>query len=292
MIKNLINYKGLYGDNQQASLSEFIHHESLALRSKLYDWEITEHLHTDLIQVFIFSSGEGLLISENKKIALNTPSILMIPANTLHGFVFQSNICGDVLTFSESFLENIFKNSPHINLKINRLRNFSFESDSKNFTEILYLKDRIEEELLGENFEKQIRLQALFQLLFVNLYRLSLQDEYQIEKSDNRTLGYFQSFQKNIKKSINETKSINEYAQELNITAVHLNRICQTLVKKSALQIVHEYLVNEAKKYLLNTNHSIAEISYFLDFKDPAYFTRLFKKQTGLSPSEFRGKNK
>ncbi len=63
----------------------------------------------------------------------------------------------------------------------------------------------------------------------------------------------------------------------------------QSLVQKSSLQIVQEYLVGEAKKYLLNTNYSISEIAYFLDFQDPAYFTRLFKKKTGQSPSEFRG---
>lgn len=292
MNNNLLNFKGLYGDNHSSPLPEFIHLEALELRSKVYDWEITEHLHTDLIQVFIFSSGEGLLISENKKIALNTPSILMIPANTLHGFVFQSNICGDVLTFSESFLENIFKNSPHVTLGLNNLKNFSFETNPKGFEEMQYLKDKIEEELQTENLEKQISLRAFFQLFFVNLYRWSLQHENQISKSDNRTIGYFQAFQKSVKQSLHESKSINDYAQELNITAVHLNRICQSLVQKSALQIVHEYLVNEAKKYLLNTSNSIAEISYFLDFKDPAYFTRLFKKQTGLSPSEFRNSNK
>jgi AraC family transcriptional regulator, transcriptional activator of pobA len=87
---------------------------------------------------------------------------------------------------------------------------------------------------------------------------------------------------------LHESKSIEEYAKELNITAVHLNRICQSIVQKSALQIVQDYLINEAKKYLLNTSYSVSEVSYFLNFKDPAYFTRLFKKQTGVSPSDFR----
>ncbi|CAH0994397.1 HTH-type transcriptional activator RhaR [Emticicia aquatica] len=290
MNRNLVNFKGLYGDNHQAFLSEFIHHETLEVRSKLYDWEITEHLHTDLIQIFIFSSGEGLLISEHKKIALNAPSILVIPTNTLHGFVFQSNICGDVITFTESFLENIFRNSPHILLELNHLKSFTFEPNREDFDEIQQINSQIIKEISGQNFEKQLYLQSLFQLLFLKLYRIGMQDNIQISKSDNRTLAYFQSFQKNIKKSLHESKSMHDYAKELNITAVHLNRICQTLVKKSALQIVHEYLIGEAKKYLKNTTHSIAEISYFLDFKDPAYFTRLFKKQTGFSPSEFRKK--
>lgn len=290
MKKDLVNFRGLYGENQTDSLADYIHIEELEVRSKLYDWEINEHLHTDLYQIFIFPEGEGLLISENTKIALNTPSILMIPPNTLHGFVFQSNMVGDVLTFSQSFAESIFKNSPHIVLEISRLKQFTFEESLEVFESLKQLKQQIATEFIAENPEKQLFMASLFQLLFMHLYRLSVAVEHQITKSDNRTLHYFQSFQKQIKQSFHESKSVTEYAKELNITAVHLNRVCQTLVQKSALQIIHEYMINEAQKYLLNTSYTIAEISYFLDFKDPAYFTRFFKKQTGFSPSEFRGR--
>ena len=289
MNKGIINFKGLYGDNDP-SITELIHHEKLELRSKIYDWEINEHIHTDLIQVFIFTSGEGLLLSEQKKLPLISPSILIIPSNTLHGFVFQEGISGDVLTFSETYFESIFKNSPQIFLALNHLKNYHFESKSTVFNELLNINKQISEEILKDKAEKAMFLQSLFQLFFLTIFRVGLQENNQIKKSDNRTLNYFQAFQKSIKLSIHETKSINDYASELNITTVHLNRICQSLVNKSALQIVHEYLINEAKKYLKNTTHSISEISYYLDFKDPAYFTRLFKKTTGLSPSEYRKK--
>jgi AraC family transcriptional activator of pobA len=285
---SFLNFRGLYGENQSHSLSNFVDIEALETRSKAYNWEINEHLHTDLFQIFIISSGEGLLISEHKKMTLNAPCILIIPANTLHGFGFQSNIVGDVLTFSESFFESSFKNQPHILLEINILKYFSFDNKTDLFQEMLFLKDKIAHELSEKKEEKKFVLHALFQLFFVSLYRLSLETDNHIAKSDNRTLAYFQGFQKNIKQSLHESKSITQYAQELNITAVHLNRICQTLLQKSALQIIQEQLISEAKKYISNTDYSISEIAYFLDFKDPAYFTRFFKKQTGFSPKQFR----
>ena len=295
MNKNLVNFKGLFGDNKQLSLNDFIYSEALEIRSKLYDWEITEHLHTDLVQIFIFTDGEGLLISENKKIALITPSVLFIPANTLHGFVFQSNISGDVLTFSDAFQEKTFNHFPQLILELNRLKQFEFEEDRTTFDELIQLQKRIEQELTKHKPEKSLALQALFQLLFVNLYRIGTCNTFgellkfpERLQSDNRTLSYYQSFQKLIKQSLHDSKSIKKYAKELGITPVHLNRVCQTVAKKSALQIVQEYVINEAKKYILNSSYSIAEISYFLDFKDPAYFTRLFTKNTGVSPSAFR----
>ena len=59
-------------------------------------------------------------------------------------------------------------------------------------------------------------------------------------------------------------------------------------IRVNEIRFFDSTLENEAKKYLLNTNYSISEVSYFLNFKDPAYFTRLFKKMTGVTPSEFR----
>lgn len=290
MNKNLLHFKGLYGDNHVPLLPDFIHHESLQIRSKMYDWEIREHLHTELYQMFIIQSGSGIMISQQKEIVLESPCIVTIPTNTLHGFYFQPDVCGDVITFSESYLENIFANSPQVLHVLNQFHYFSFDQNTSSFEQILHYENQIIKDLMEENPEKQLFVQSLFQLFFVSLYRFSLSQNNAFTQSDNRTLRYFRAFQKSIKESLQETKSINEYAKELNITAVHLNRICQTLVQKSALQIVQEYLINEAKTYLLNTTYSVSEVSYFLNFKDPAYFTRVFKKLTGFAPTEFRKK--
>ena len=86
-------------------------------------------------------------------------------------------------------------------------------------------------------------------------------------------------------------KFINEYARELNITPVHLNRICQATVGKSALRAVHEFLFLEAEKYLKYTKYSVSEIAYRLNFEDAAYFSRFFSKYAGVSPKQYRRRN-
>ena len=142
MNKALVNYKGLYGDNQYPLLPNFIHYEALETRSKMYDWEINRHLHTDLYQIFIIASGDGVLVSENNEIELKTPCIITIPSHTLHGFAFQPSVCGEVITFSESFLESLFKNSPNVLLELNHLKHLSFEDAQTTFGNILLLKNQ------------------------------------------------------------------------------------------------------------------------------------------------------
>lgn len=284
----LRNFEGLYGDNHHPFTDGFIHHELLEVRSQLYDWDIDEHLHTDLIQLFFFTSGNGVLISELRRITLTPPCVLLIPANTLHGFAFESNMVGEVFTIAEQSLDIFSKAMPQLFLEINQLSQYPFEGLAEEFDTVQWVKDQLIREVNADKVEKKAQLHSLLQLLLISLYRMRQESGIEDSLSTNRTLQYFNAFQKLIRQSIHDLKTIQEYAGALNITAVHLNRICQSVVKKSALQIVHDNLTNEAKKYLLNTTYSLSEISYVLSFKDPAYFSRLFKKQTGLSPGQFR----
>lgn len=288
MPTRLKNFEGLYGDNQHPFSDGFLHHELLEVRSRLYDWDIDEHLHTDLIQVFFFASGNGVLLSELRRVTLTPPCVVLIPTNTLHGFAFQSDMVGEVFTVAEQALDAFFKSKPHIFLELNQLRQYPFEGQPGIFDQLCWLKNRLVQELNEDHLEKKMQLQLVLQMLLLSLYRTQQESEIPSPNSNNRTLQYFNDFQKQIRQTIHELKTIQEYASSLNITSVHLNRICQSVVKKSALEIVHDNLTNEAKKYLLNTTYSLSEISYVLNFKDPAYFSRLFKKQTGLSPGQFR----
>ncbi|MFK7949002.1 MAG: AraC family transcriptional regulator [Saprospiraceae bacterium] len=288
MPKKLLQYKGPYGEQINPVSDEWIDYEPLKKRSAVYNYEITEHLHTDLMQIFLITAGSGFLLSEGKKIALEAPCVLIIPNNTLHGFVFQSNVQGDVFNFTNTFFEKSLLDAKKILLKFNQLQYLIFDKKTNVFHEILTLKDNLIKELTTFRIKKNYAVKLYFQLLLLHLYRTNQEKPLQISPTENRTLVYFHAFQKLIKKNIYQTKNIQEYAMELNISTVHLNRICQALVQKSALQVVHEYLLIEAKKHLLGTSNSIAEISYFLGFKDPSHFSKFFRKIMGMSPRDFR----
>ena len=131
-------------------------------------------------------------------------------------------------------------------------------------------------------------LQCYFNLLLSLTFRLLKKNTEKLIAPDNRNSRYFRTFQKSVKQSYSPMKSIKQYARELNITSVHLNRICQATVGKPALQIVHDFLVLEAEKFLKHTDMHVSEIAYQLNFEDPAYFSRFFKKYTGASPKQFR----
>ncbi len=285
----IVNYDGLYGDNDTANLPDFVHCEMLESRSKTYNWEIKQHLHTHLYQIFLIETGEGILNYNNDKITFHAPCIFTIPANHLHGFSFHTSSDGRVITLSDSYVETLFKTSPKVVLALNRLGHIPvLPEEEAHFGSLIRIIDRISRELYEDFEEKQIALQAYLSILFVEVFRFAKQREELFLKSDNRQLKYFQDFQKNIKKSNSALKTVTEYAKELNITTVHLNRICQSVAQKPALALAQTHILAEAEKYLMHTSYTITEVSYLLDFNDPAYFSRFFKKHKGISPKEFR----
>lgn len=286
-MKNVILNYGLYGDVDKTLLPDFVHCEALETRSSKYNWIIRQHLHTDLYQVFYYEKGSATVLSENTRINVAAPCLLIIPENTLHGFEQSPDVKGTVITLSSAYLESLFVKNTSITVALGRLQLFNSIDDKEIFERVVAVIKVIRDELFGSYPEREIMLQSLFTTLFTRIFRLSNLQHIQLLSKDNRSIQIFKVFLRSIRKSISPHKTINDYAREQHITAIHLNRVCQLVSKKSASEIVQEYYISEAKKLFSHTSLTISEVSYVLKFKDPAYFSRYFKKREGSSPKNY-----
>ena len=283
-----MNFKGLFGE-QVNPLGPFgIHHESLLTRSMLYDFEIQEHLHVDLVQLFFITSGGGYLLNSGKRVPLESPCVIIIPSHTLHGFAFQSKVKGEVFTISEAKFDAFLKNGQPFFSSFDQLSLFTFEPQASSFGELIRLKNHILEELVEQDKSSELSLNLLFQLFLLGLYRFQKVEAKAALQVDNRTLNHFRTFKKLIKLHISEERKVKFYAQKMNLSMVHLNRICKATTNQTALQIIHDQLLSEAKKFLSGSSYSVAEIAYFLGFKDPSHFSKFFKKKEGITALGFR----
>lgn len=77
-------------------------------------------------------------------------------------------------------------------------------------------------------------------------------------------------------------------ANELNVSSAYLSDMLRSLTGQNTQQHIHNALIEKAKRLLLVTSLSVNETAYQLGFEYPHYFSRLFKKKTGLTPAEFR----
>ncbi|BDW93684.1 AraC family transcriptional regulator [Flagellimonas marinaquae] len=82
--------------------------------------------------------------------------------------------------------------------------------------------------------------------------------------------------------------SVNYFAEKLNLSVNYFGDLIKHHTGKTASELIQEKIIIEAKHQLQSYDKSIAEIGYNLGFDYPTYFSRLFKKHTGVTPSQYR----
>src|SRR5690606_5601686 len=152
--------------------------------------------------------------------------------------------------------------------------------------------------------EESTRLHQLFQLLYEELHTREPYKELaeSLLKSlllktiklsaSNHSLSRIQEiatlFKQLVHKHCRKQKQIGFYTDKLAISANYLNRCVSMVYNKSSKQLILEVLVMHAQLLLLESSKSVSDICYELDFQDPSYFSRVFKKLVGMSPTEYR----
>ncbi|MFN8576318.1 MAG: helix-turn-helix transcriptional regulator [Candidatus Sericytochromatia bacterium] len=108
-----------------------------------------------------------------------------------------------------------------------------------------------------------------------------------LEKIENILLEYFKS--DNL--ISNGLPTVKFLAEKVFLSPNYLSDLLKKETGKNAQDLIHYYLIEEAKNLLLSTNNSINDLSFSLGFEYPQYFSKLFKLKTGMTPNEFRHNN-
>lgn len=98
----------------------------------------------------------------------------------------------------------------------------------------------------------------------------------------------FTNFLSILEENYQRPEGVNYYAEKLFMSARNLNLICHNIVQQSVSEIIETRKLIQAKNLLLTTNKAISEIGFELGYREKAYFTNVFKKKAGMTPSQFR----
>ena len=119
--------------------------------------------------------------------------------------------------------------------------------------------------------------------------------QYLAHATSGDSLSRFESITKAFKTALeahyNTAKKPSEYAQGLHISTAYLNECVKKTTGYSVSHQIQQRVMLEAKRMLYHSNKSIKEIAIQLGYDDDAYFSRVFKKITGVTASSFRSKN-
>jgi AraC family transcriptional activator of pobA len=123
--------------------------------------------------------------------------------------------------------------------------------------------------------------QRFYKRQFINRFMLT---GVTVTKFDKALAAYFEQGQLSEK----GLPTVAMLAAELNLSPRYLSDLLKQETGKTAMDLIHIFLVSEAKNLLNEGRLSINEIAYQLGFENAPYFSRLFKKETGSSPNQFK----
>ena len=276
-----------YGETRRTTSLELLHCEPLVERSRQHNWKINPHRHSGITQLFYVHKGEAIAHVDGQQVRITAPCIFVIPEACVHDFDWSENIQGHVLSVATALLNRICE---PLGGDENALRKPVVHDISDNLQLVGSLFENIAADYQQQFEDRELMLEALITALIIHLNRhtTSPLSGQKVHQRQDRGRAYFSAFLQLVEQHCREQWKVADYAQRLGITAPHLNSICRKLEQQSALQIVHQRLLLEAKRSLIYTGRSITEISWQLGFADTSHFTRFFKNKTGGSPREFR----
>ncbi|WP_169051649.1 AraC family transcriptional regulator [Flavobacterium sp. H122] len=246
------------------------------------------HKHNFYLTV-LFTHGNGVHEIDFVKYEVKPGSLFFLNPGQMHHWELSDDTRGFIVFHSQSFYDLHF-----VKEKINH---YPFFHSIQNLP-VLYLEkesigyfSRLFQEILSENTSVQIfkipKIIALAELIYIEATRLYMGDEELEMVKLNTYSEKFQQFERLVEANYKTEKAASQYADWLHISPKHLNRITQNMVNKTTTDIILERVFLEAKRELISQKFTFSEIASDLGYADYAYFSRLFKKKCGETPSEF-----
>lgn len=258
-------------------------------------YDSSKHHRHSYYEVFLFNKGGGDHMIDFKNYSITPGSIHFVSPGQVHLVKRSLDSNGYVLLFSREFYQIGLSNTDSL-FELPFFNNYSSDPVLKTekiiFQELVATIQQIHKEYFSKNADKETIIRAYLNLLFIKLKRL-YEDQH---KQDHIKKDIKQEAVKNFRVLIEKYFIVNhkpsEYAELMHITTGYLNELVNEVTGKSSTDLINERLILEAKRILFHSNKTISEIATTLNFEDPAYFTRFFKNQTGLSPKEYREEEK
>jgi AraC family transcriptional regulator, transcriptional activator of pobA len=272
-MKTIPSY-ALYGEPDASREQDWLHWESIQSRSRLHDYRIAPHRHQQFFQVLHLTGGWARVTMDGMAFDLVAPAVIVVPALTVHGYVFDADVEGIVLTLMERDVRAAGLGEPEAAVL-------------RGTDEVGEAIDRLIAEADRPAAGHSVAMRALIALLLVAIRR-ARQEPAPGGTAGDRSLKHAQAFRWLVDKQFRQTRTIADYAGAMGISPTHLNRVSRQVLGASALQVIERRIALEARRQLLFSTLSIKEIGAELGYDDPAYFTRFLSRALGMAPAQYR----
>ncbi|WP_373356169.1 helix-turn-helix domain-containing protein [Pseudoroseicyclus sp. CXY001] len=273
---DLIPAYALYGESRD--FPDVLHCERLKDRAGPHGWVISPHRHLGLHQLFHIIEGAGEMELDGERRPVRGGEIISVPRLTVHGFTFEPGIEGYVVSVPNTEMARLTAGEPELERIADAPRRLPAPPLAAGAFGVLHDVRLAHAPARG----------PLLRALVLQILCALAQAEETARPAPSRPRATIAGFEALIREAPELRTSIGDCAARLGLSASQLTRHCRSATGYSPLAYAQLLLMQEAKRLLAYTREDVAEIGYRLGFEDPAYFSRVFRRVTGQSPSAFR----
>lgn len=230
-------------------------------------------------RLLYFTKGQGRITIAGLTSGYGPNNLIFVPARTLYGYEIGPLVFGQMLTIPQAMAAEWPEDAVHL-----RLRDVIAQK------EITAQFDALERELGSQQSGASRAAHHHLGLLAVQFARLLDRpgDEAMDHRAETAAARLSAAYSDLVERDFRSPKGVAAYARELGVTPTHLTRCCRQTCGRSALAMLNDRKLYEARVLLRSTPTPVKDIAAALGFGSAAYFTRNFQAHTGQTPSGFR----
>lgn len=278
----------LYGEPLQQVDETFVHVETIAYRSRRYQWRIKAHIHSDLNQLLFIRRGGGTMQVDGQELPIQAPALLLVPPSVIHGFQFARGTRGFVVTAAQPMVRSLQAREPLLRRVFGAPACLDLSANEAGVVELDQLINRLRRESVWKAPANRLAAEASLAAVIIAALRLmpSTLSGNAIHRGPVTSL--VDRFRDLLDERCRSGWSVERFARELAVSPAKLRGACLAVSDKTPRQLLQERVLLEARRALTYTDLTIAQTAYQLGFSDPGYFSRFFSSHAGESPQAFR----
>jgi AraC-like DNA-binding protein/mannose-6-phosphate isomerase-like protein (cupin superfamily) len=251
------------------------------------DADTPPHTH-DFQEILFIESGNAYHQIDDEQYTVPPQSVLLVVQGKKHVFRPDADTTGWVIRFQNEFMEftcsTLFSSFMELSI-------IPYKDTPAEFAHLLNLVRLTADEFTAPHANTQtVRF-----LLNAIVSKLKEAKQRFVTHQHNSGSGFhydiFNQFMALLEEHFKTEQSPAFYAEKLNVTTRTLGEICKKIFNQTTSDIIDRRIIIEAKRMLLYSGLPVQQVGYELGYEDKSYFSRVFKRQTGMTPKEYQEKH-
>jgi len=237
-------------------------------------------------EIIFFTRGKGVLKIEQKRYLVKAGMLFYICPNVLHSIDLDAEEPIGFFSVHFSYTHVSFDDSTWIVSGEGKMLSLHQGQELKDYYQIEDIFKKLvytwNAKQPGYEFITKTFLQQLLIAIYQKITRQSR--NYSITLKVEKIIQYMHQ-------NIDNRVTLTELSELVQLSPTYLSRVFKETTEYSVIEFFNKMKIDKAKELIIEGNKMVREVAQILGFTDEFYFSRIFKKIEGISPSEYYSKN-